>query len=64
MAGICLCRFKDCINKDTCLRFQTKENEMSSFAEFQHICTKENNYEHFWKMEVVANESKTEQTGD
>jgi hypothetical protein len=64
MSGICLCRFNECKNKHNCLRFQTKEDEMSSFAEFEHICTEENNYKYFWKMDEVANESISEENGD
>jgi hypothetical protein len=64
MAGICLCRNEECPHKNSCLRFITKEDTMSSFAEFKHICTEENNFTYFWKMDEVAIVSKTEETGD
>lgn len=48
MAGIGLCKNKECINKNNCKRFKDTVGE--DFY-FNNICNEENNYKWLWKIE-------------
>jgi hypothetical protein len=39
-----------------------ESNEMSSFAEFQYICSEENNYQYYWKAVTDITEVKNDGT--
>lgn len=47
MAGIGICKNNECINKDNCERFTTKDGEP---LEFKNICNEQNNYQ--WIMQL------------
>lgn len=65
--GLALCKNDNCVHKDKCLRYLTKDEITCCVMNFQAICTEDNDYKFLWKTEENKLEnvdSNTENTED
>lgn len=52
MGKYAMCKYKECIKSNKCLRFLDEPVENQAYMLFQNVCNENNNYQWFWKIET------------